>query len=95
MARSDIRRYSASELRRLRAKGATKTKRDAPVIELDDKFWRTARLVMPAKGGKSSVHLRVDSSVLEWVRKRGRGHLTRMNSVLRAYVEAHRKSSVR
>jgi uncharacterized protein (DUF4415 family) len=41
---------------------------------------------MPA--GKTSVHLRLDSDVVEWFRSRGKGHLTRMNAVLRAYVEA-------
>jgi uncharacterized protein (DUF4415 family) len=38
--------------------------------------------------GKTSVHLRLDSDVVEWFRASGKGHLTRMNAVLRAYVEA-------
>ena len=41
--------------------------------------------------GKQSVHLRVDRDVLDWFRAQGRGHLTRMNAVLRAYYEAHRR----
>jgi len=28
--------------------------------------------------------------VLAWFRRQGRGHLTRMNAVLRAYFEANR-----
>jgi uncharacterized protein (DUF4415 family) len=44
---------------------------------------------MPA--GKTSVHLRLDSDVVEWFRAHGKGHLTRMNAVLRAYVEAHKQ----
>ena len=40
-------------------------------------------MVMPG-AGKTSVHLRVDSDVLEWFRKQGRGHLSRMNAVLRS-----------
>ena len=40
-------------------------------------------------GPKASVHLRVDPDVLAWFRKQGKGHLTRMNAVLRAYMEAH------
>lgn len=43
---------------------------------------------MPA--GKQSVHLRVDADVLAWFRAQGRRHLTRMNAVLRSYMEAHR-----
>ena len=40
--------------------------------------------------GKTSVHLRLDSDVADGFRAQGKGHLTRMNAVLRAYVEAQR-----
>jgi uncharacterized protein (DUF4415 family) len=63
---------------------------DAPTIELDEAFWRNAALVMPGEKPKVSVHLRVDPDVLDWFKKQGKGHLTRMNAVLRAYYEAHR-----
>ena len=39
---------------------------------------------------RASVHLRVDSDVLEWFRAQGKGHLTRMNAVLRSYVAAQK-----
>ena len=39
---------------------------------------------------KVSVHLRVDQDVLDWFRAQGKGHLTRMNAVLRAYFESQR-----
>ena len=55
---------------------------------LGEEFWSQARVVMPR--GKTSFHLRVDSDVFEWFRKQGKGHLSRMNAVLRAYVDAHR-----
>ena len=41
--------------------------------------------------GKTSVHLRLDSDIVEWFKANGKGHLTRMNAVLRAYVDAHKK----
>ena len=52
--------------------------------------------VMSAKGhamqpGKKSVHLRVDADVLAWFKAQGRGYLTRMNAVLRSYMEAYRQ----
>jgi uncharacterized protein (DUF4415 family) len=40
--------------------------------------------------GKESVHLRLDSDVLEWFRAQGKGHLSRMNAVLRSFMEAHK-----
>lgn len=51
--------------------------------------WTHARLVMPQR--KESVHLRIDPDVLAWFRQQGQGYLTRMNAVLRAYMEAHRR----
>lgn len=51
--------------------------------------WTKARLVMPRR--KESVHLRVDPDVLAWFRQQGQGYLTRMNAVLRAYMEGQRR----
>ncbi len=64
------------------------TRRGAQEIELDDSFWRHARLIPALAPRKSSVHLRIDSDVLDWFKAQGKGHLTRMNAVLRAYVYA-------
>ena len=90
MARKDIRRYSVDELKAMRAQGKTRTRADAPVHKIDEDFWKNARVVMPTEG-KTSIHLRVDTDVLVWFREQGAGHLSRMNAVLRSYVDAHRK----
>jgi len=80
-------RYTFSEVEALRERGEDHTRADAPEAEsLGEEFWKSARVVMPS--GKTSVHLRLDSDVVEWFKSRGKGHLTRMNAVLRAYVEA-------
>lgn len=39
---------------------------------------------------KAQLTLRLDSDVLEWFRKKGRGYQTQINSLLRAYMEAHK-----
>ena len=39
---------------------------------------------------KAQVTLRIDSDVIEWFRSRGRGYQTRINSILRAYKQAHK-----
>ena len=73
----------------MRARGEDRTSRAAPEAEsLGAEFWRSARVVVPQ--GKTSVHLRLDNDVVEWFRAKGKGHLTRMNAVLRAYVEAQK-----
>jgi uncharacterized protein (DUF4415 family) len=71
----------------MRERGLDKTRPDAPPAQsLGEEFWKSARVVFPP--GKTSVHLRLDSDVVEWFKLRGKGHLTRMNAVLRAYVDA-------
>jgi uncharacterized protein (DUF4415 family) len=90
MAKDDIRQYSLAELRARHDRGETFTRPDAPEIELDEDFWRNARVVMPDERKKTSIHLRVDTDVLEWFKQHGKGHLKRMNAVLRAYVETQK-----
>lgn len=53
-----------------------------------DAAWlRRARLVMPQR--KETVTLRLDPDVLSWFRREGRGYQTRINAVLRAFVQAN------
>ena len=61
---------------------------DAAPLDID---WTKARLILPP--GKDNVTLRVDRDVLAWFRATGKGFHTRMNAVLRAYMEAHRQGS--
>ncbi len=39
---------------------------------------------------KSQLTIRLDNDVLEWYKKQGRGYQTKINSLLRAYMEAHK-----
>jgi uncharacterized protein (DUF4415 family) len=59
----------------------------APIA--DEKFWRNARLVPPVN--KAPMSIRLDPDVLTWFRSFGKGYQTRINAVLRSYVEAQRK----
>ncbi|MBV9016507.1 MAG: BrnA antitoxin family protein [Alphaproteobacteria bacterium] len=59
---------------------------DAVPLDVD---WSKAKLVMPP--GKENVTLRIDRDVLAWFRATGKGFHTRMNAVLRAYMEAHKQ----
>lgn len=40
---------------------------------------------------KKQLTLRVDSDVVEWYQQQGPGYQTRINSLLRAYMEEHRR----
>ena len=57
------------------------------IPELDADFFRTAKIRMPR--AKKAVSIRLDQDVLAWFRKQGRGYQTRMNAVLRTYMQAH------
>ena len=52
----------------------------------DPDFWQRAELVYPAP--KERVTVRLDRDVLTWFRGQGRGYQTRINAVLRSYVES-------
>ena len=50
-------------------------------------FWQRARLRLPAR--KIPVSIRLDEDVIAWFRERGGRYQTRMNAVLRAYMDHH------
>lgn len=39
---------------------------------------------------KALLSLRIDSDVIEWFKEQGAGYQSRMNALLRAYMEAHK-----
>ena len=51
----------------------------------DEAFWRTAKVVWPTP--KQVVTMRLDADLLEWLRQE-RGYQTRVNAILRAYMDA-------
>jgi len=53
---------------------------------LDEEFFRTGELCMPK--AKPLISIRMDPDILSWFKSQGKGYQTRMNSVLRMYMEA-------
>jgi uncharacterized protein (DUF4415 family) len=97
MKRVSSSRKSASDLRRLAA-----LKDSAVVIDDDAPAWTPemfARAVVKRGLGsprtKTLLSLRVDADVVEWFRAQGRGYQSRMNALLRAYMDANRHSRKR
>jgi len=56
------------------------------IAELDDEFFKKAKLRTP---NKKSITIRVDDDVLEWFKSQGQGYQTRINQLLRKYMETH------
>jgi uncharacterized protein (DUF4415 family) len=42
---------------------------------------------------KKQLTIRIDSDVLEWYRRQGPGYQTRINALLRAYMQEHPRTS--
>ena len=85
MADDDVGYASLAETGRMRAEGLTKTMpAGAPEIDLDDAFWRNARIVSTGGPRKTPVHLRVEPETSAFFRAGGKGHLTRIAKVLKA-----------
>ncbi len=53
---------------------------------LDDEFFAKGELRLPTT--KPLISIRVDPDVLAWFKSQGSGYQTRMNAVLRMYMEA-------
>ncbi|MGK7863097.1 BrnA antitoxin family protein [Falsiroseomonas sp. E2-1-a4] len=100
---ADIRRYSADELRALRARGESRSdwaRVDATSeAELEhaiaqDADWKDVpanwhEAARPASPvAKKLLSLRIDADIIEYFRSQGPGYQTWMNAVLRAYVTA-------
>jgi uncharacterized protein (DUF4415 family) len=50
--------------------------------------WTRAELIFPQ--AKQSIHLRLDREIIQFFKAQGKGHISRMQAVLKAYVDAQR-----
>jgi uncharacterized protein (DUF4415 family) len=58
--------------------------------ELDASFFEKAELRLPKP--KKAVSLRLDDDILNWFQHQGKGYQTRINAVLRLYVQARSRA---
>jgi uncharacterized protein (DUF4415 family) len=97
-------RASASDVRKMLAKEgdwsdwkAAKAMPQAEIERLADEDdgplaegWEsTVQIGIPAR--KQAVHIRLDADVLAWFRAQGPGYQTRVNAVLKAFVQARQR----
>ena len=106
--RNAIKSYSAAELEDRRARGESQTDLarvrakseaelerdiagDPDLQDVPEDWHAAAEAVMPVP--KKLLSLRLDAEVIEWFRSQGPGYQTRMNAVLRAFVEQRMKQA--
>ena len=80
--RGRIARWSDAEIEKMAAY-------DPDHPPLDDAFWQAVDR-LPRK---EAISIKLDDDVLAFFRKQGRGYQTRINAVLRRYMQARRKAS--
>lgn len=87
-------KHSANEIDDLITRGEDKSdysflENYEPDTDLPDDFWATAVRVEPAN--RKSVHLRLKPDVFDFFIKQtgGKGHIAKMQAVLKAYADAH------
>jgi uncharacterized protein (DUF4415 family) len=100
-----IARYTAEELAEKRRRGEptltnwervdalTEEELEAAIDhEEEGEFdWDTVYVGMPPVVAKKQLTLRLDADIVAWFREKGPGYQTRMNQVLRAWVDAQRE----
>ena len=89
-------RISLEEIEAKYARGELRVNPDAPEgPDLPDSFWENAVLVEPPK--TRSVHLKIDAEVFHHflAETGGKGHITRMQAVLKSYVNAQKAAAAK
>jgi len=102
--KDDIVRYTAKQLANLRNRGETRSnwakaaaltneEIEAQIAADPDEAdmvidWDSATVEMPQP--KAVLNMRIDRDVLEYFRKMGKGYQTRINAVLRSYMDRMR-----
>jgi uncharacterized protein (DUF4415 family) len=102
--KDDTVRYTAEEIDAKLARGESRTDWEAVKAMSEEQLgasiaadpddvheepdWSQAVKGLPPR--KHDIHIRIDEDVLSWFRQTGRGYQTRMNNVLRAFVESRK-----
>ena len=88
MEKDDIKKYSLEEIEDFIVKGDySPTRKSTDEFSIDPEFWENVEIVHPK--AKRSVHLRIDEEILDWFKAQGPGHLTRMQTVIKSFYQAH------
>ena len=97
-----ISRYTAEELEEMRAAGLSKTnwarvdamteeELEASIDHDEEGEFDWSNVMTEIPGPKQQLTVRFDADIIEWFKAQGAGYQTRMNAVLRSYVDAKKR----
>ena len=94
--------YTANELEEMSRRGESRTNWEKVRAQTDEELeasidheeegvvdWSTTTVTIPRP--KVSFTMRYDPEILDWFRKQGPGYQTKINAVLRTYIDAQRE----
>ncbi len=61
------------------------------IPELPAEFWENAEVVFPEVKEKQLISIRLDREILAYFKAEGKGYQTRINTVLKTYIDAQRR----
>ena len=64
--------------------------KDADAPHLPPSYWASATIGKYYRPVKTQISLRIDKEVLDWLKSKGEGHLSRINAILRERMAAER-----
>jgi uncharacterized protein (DUF4415 family) len=91
MSETNLVSYTLEQLQEMQDRGEFFHDPNAPIgPSLGPDFWADAVLVEPQS--RKSVHLRLQAEVYDFfvAQSGGKGHIKKMQQVLKAYVDAHK-----
>ena len=92
MKRATTSRKSRTDLSRVRQLTDTTMVKDGDAPEWTPEMFAraVARKGLKPVPKKALLSLRIDADVIDWFKAQGAGYQSRMNALLRAYMEAHK-----
>jgi uncharacterized protein (DUF4415 family) len=64
---------------------------DSPAMPPE--FWANATVGKYYRPVKTQISLRIDNEILDWLKSKGEGHLSRINEILRERMAAERRQT--
>ena len=98
----NIVRYTAEELRKKRERGGTQTdwervrsltyeEIEASIDYEDEGEFDWDNVIIGIPGPKQQITVRLDQEVVDWFKATGKGYQTKINAVLKSYVDAQKR----
>ncbi len=79
------------ETRRAYKKRDRALDRDPDAPQMPPEYWANATIGKYYRPLKSQISFRIDNEVLDWLKSKGDGHLTRINEILRERMARDRE----